>query len=732
MPKAIFNQNRLPVTIDGMLDLLRQCTTENMSPLASCLLFDENEPREREKLPFDFFLDAIAYPIQSYKITPDSKLALIKEIKRLYPNLEEGGAREKLIAILKRMDPVVEIPVGLDVLLPDQELPLSERYRTSLFGGSLNPSLCGEALAAYATIGMIELVKKPLDERVTALLKECKLGPTVSDTKLAETYQAILNLLYLETVRVKNSWEWLQINRATIAASKAFYSTSASVTRISARIETATCPDWNDEEEEDFALAVQRRGLYERVVTLLTHNNKTQRRELYHIYNGLLKYAEGSENLRILHALAFLKKELTVHNLRWIAEKCIKFDNDCRQNPLLKAFVNSVKEDFFAPCNRVLLTNNKELVEGYKQAEQEYRVPQGGGGQHIADMKAVCEIYQQIATNQAELYGRVYGMLKDLVEQQKSKRAFMQYFKLVIDTPANTRVLPEQLPVIDLREYDASVEMFKEFEQPLSQEWPVIVPPTPKERPKKSKIKAPQSACAIELEATADEMVNEAVESFVAAEASVAATAVMPVQKQSQLPVISISPVPTTFKYVFRVLRWFDANVPLDKAVFPEYAEAKEAHQKLMLAYHAFSSSVDSFVIKLALEMIWNNPKTGHADTRYILPAEISIPELGKKSRGVITYCVGERGRVYHRFFSERPTEEIVRKIYDQTFRDADFPSLESSADKAILDKASSSSPGLDPDERIVRHPFWGTTTITNHRTKVQITLFPVKSDFSM
>lgn len=727
MPKAMFIQHLLPNKIEGMIALLARCTPEDMTALRECLVLEETHI-VGTRLEFEYFFDAIVYPIQSYRITSHSKLDLLTQIKRLYPNLERVQ-QDKLRPILMRMDPSSETPVALDALRPHQDLPLSKKYQTAFFGGEIE---------GYAAIGMIGIVKNPLEQRWPFLLKNCNLGPKVSDIKLAETYQAILNLLYTESERVQKSWEWMQIASATMQSFHQYYSQSEWVVRICADVEVASCPDWDDKSEEDFAFAVQRRELLLRVSSLLGHEGKKQRRELFELYHGLLEYSTGSNNPRILHALAFLRKELALNKVIEIVKQRFMFDKECCSNEPLSAFTGVVTEDYFAPCNSTLLSINSQYLRELQQAQQEYRVPQGEDAQQIADTKAMCKIYQQIAPNQAGLYSLVYKLLQDLVATKKPRAAWMKYFKLFINTPANPQVLPEQLPVVDLQEFDASTEMFKELERPPIEEWPAHLAPAAKGGAKKLKVRM-QPACAIAPEATADTMAqisdhgaaesDAATEADVAAEADVVATAVMPVQKQKGFPVISLPQMPAPFKYAFRVLRWFNANAPLDQTVFPEYAATTLAYQQLIIAYHAFTSSVDPFVIKLALEMIWKNPTTGHDDTRYILPAEISTPELGKR-RGIITYCIGKRdGRVYHRFFSEKPTEEIVRKVFDQAFYESDFPSIESAADGATLDKVDLQLPSRDSDEEINRHPFWGTITINNRRTKTEITLFPVKPE---
>lgn len=80
----------------------------------------------------------------------------------------------------------------------------------------------------------------------------------------------------------------------------------------------------------------------------------------------------------------------------------------------------------------------------------------------------------------------------------------------------------------------------------------------------------------------------------------------------------------------------------------------------------------------------------------------------------------------------EPTADEIVKKICDKAFNESDFPSLkdslrpDSEKEDVLVDIASAQR-----EEKIVKHPFLGTITIQNQRTKARLTLFRVSPENS-
>ena len=713
MPGTSFIGQFVPFTIDEMNALLKECTPDDMSPLNKCLI-GRKEQREGNQLKFKDFLNAIAYPIQSYKVTKDSKYELFSHVKRLYPKLEVADAK-KFQVILSRMQP--DGRPAFDNLESYEDLPVSAIYTDAFLGVARESS---------RVMGSIELASKQLNVRWAFLLEQCNLAQG-SQKELAETYQSILNLLYLESQRVRQSFNWAKFAAATTALYDEYYRQSEKVVLLSPTMEIDTCPAWNDQSEDDFAFAIQRQGLLLQIVALSSHSEKKHRKELVQIYQGLLECSAGSVNPRISHFLAFLRKEVAFYKLKEITRECLNFDKEYNENQALDNFARKVVEDYFAPCNRALLNIDLQFSAAQLNVAQEYNTIYKARAQQIKDTRAVCEFYSSIVGPQVELYAHVYQLLKDLVSKQKQKHKpdWMQYFKIFIKTAEHQHTLPEQLPVFPLEEFDARAEILKELQKQVPQVWPVSLPPVQKEQVKKKPKSAKRAAFPLATELASDSAPVTLDDEEAGESADAASSIALPLYVPENVPMaVTDQALPTPFQYANRVLRWFKAKVPLDPAIFPEYRDTLSAYQQLMIVYHAFTCSVDSFVIKLALELPWINPKTNQAETRYVLPAEILVPQLGSKKRGVITYCIGQGNKVYHRFFSERTTEQVVRDVSEQAFKETDFPSLAQAVDENMSRVEVLSS--KDSAEKIVTHPFWRTVKITNV-AGVEVTLYPVK-----
>jgi hypothetical protein len=327
--------------------------------------------------------------------------------------------------------------------------------------------------------------------------------------------------------------------------------------------------------------------------------------------------------------------------------------------------------------------------------------------------------YDQIAEEQGNLYDFIYRQLMQLVGAKKNKSEWMGYTKVFIEHPFVDSVLPPTLPRVDLNEFDASQHILKALENSPTEAWPLPTSIVVKEKSEGSRSKGKRLKRASIVDdinlSTSDEDLG----------ACASAAEVLPApQQEIQKPLSLTLKTPEPFKYALRVLRWFEATSPLDPTKFPEYAEARVAYQKLMIAYHAFTCTVDAFLIAMALKLVFKD------HTSFVLPAEVFIKELGKKSRGVFTYCMSNKtGEFYHRFFSDKQSDrEIIQKISNRAFSEADFPSLDL-ANEAHEKRAKSDPQVLpyDSDETIDSGTFWGTTRIKNNRTGDSITLFPVK-----
>ncbi|CDZ77815.1 hypothetical protein BN59_02105 [Legionella massiliensis] len=714
MPQ-MFLAHRVPHTIDEMIALLNKCTPSNMSALKECLSLED-------ELSFASFVDAIAYPIQSYKITSASKLALFQEINRLYPefslqNQVPSAPKATLLNILKRMDPQKTRPVGLDALDPFPELPVSEKYRLALLGGKLQ-SPTGE----QEVTGHLSLCKTPIAERWKIIASQLNRG---LNDKVAADYQALLNLLYLEAIHVKKAWAVVQAAKVCYKFGNEHYATGVqNVVRLSGTIETGISPEWGDESQDDFAFAIQLTELLDKTPVLLSSQDRRQHRVLLNLYSKLESFSKESASPRVKYLLAHIRNQMAIFEYKNAYTEWVDFITIYSQNGLVRAFCERVVEDWIAPCNSILLNRNKKTLTEAVTAIVENRVLQGLDPQEHTDLNFICRAYQDMAQSQSQLYAHVYQLLHGFVYSKKSGQK-MQYLKLLVPDLGVERVLPKELPISELEEKELSLNMLCELNSSINEEWPIPISAVPQPSRKQSKHtkqskKISERGAASSSVSTIPEVLPDVDEKTELVNADLVL--------EKKVSLLSLPQTPAPFSYVFRVFRWFETNIPLDPVRFPEYVECLSSYQQLMIAYHAFTSSVDWFVIDMALQTIWNNPTTGLTDIRYVLPAEISIPELGKHARGVLSYCIGKRdGKLYHRFFTEKPTEEIVKKISNKAFEASDFPNVDNLSEDSE-EQAEKHFLSPNPDETIVQHPLLSTVTIENKRTKMRITLFPVTS----
>ena len=313
-----------------------------------------------------------------------------------------------------------------------------------------------------------------------------------------------------------------------------------------------------------------------------------------------------------------------------------------------------------------------------------------------------------------------------MVHRQKQRRDWLYLFKYITPNKSSGEALPDTLSPCILTPFDLALKLFEVVEKPLciienapsppplslnkhksipkNQLEPTILP---------TQEKSPECSISEELPSQKEEKCEKTLEEN-------------PSSIPESIPTL-IAKQLSPFSYASRVARWFNAlQFPLDQSQFPEYVRYQESYQRRMVSYHAFTSTVDFYIKELALETVWKNPNSPRLNIRYILPSEMTLPGL-KKTRGAIVYTVDTlTNELYHRFFSEKTTEELIEKVSTQTFQEIDFPELSS------LSPEYSLSPPYQPiasqqEEEISIHPFLGTVTITNKQTREKLSLFRVR-----
>lgn len=120
------------------------------------------------------------------------------------------------------------------------------------------------------------------------------------------------------------------------------------------------------------------------------------------------------------------------------------------------------------------------------------------------------------------------------------------------------------------------------------------------------------------------------------------------------------------FDYHFRVARWFDATLPLDRIRFPEYANKALPYQTLMLRLHRLIPLADFFCERG--KIITETSYRGEEIKRAILPAEWQT-QSGKQ-RGVVIWATNSKNVCYHRFFHIKLDSELLIDTVKKAFLD--------------------------------------------------------------
>jgi len=170
--------------------------------------------------------------------------------------------------------------------------------------------------------------------------------------------------------------------------------------------------------------------------------------------------------------------------------------------------------------------------------------------------------------------------------------------------------------------------------------------------------------------------------------------------------------------YAERVARWFQVDISekLNPDIFPEYLDVST--HRLAVICHGFSQRVDEY-LDFGIQEVWKNNTTGHSDTLRLIPMEISVDS--EKWRGVATYCFGQDGVLYHRYFKRMESFKLLEKFGLRTFAETDFPEL--SRVRQLAQTGTKASISATEDS-VVENDLIGTVDIRDSRLKATITLF--------
>ncbi len=737
-----FIEYSVPPTIETLNACLAVCGPGKMLPFKAKLLLLSNEGGDQ--LPFNLFVMAIAYPIQSYSMTSVGKWELLQHCKRLYPNHYQKGSLEeqswnKLSAIFKRIVLSPDIPVGLDglkkspQLLPSLSVQLLENEVV----------LCPKTNRRVAG-AVYQYLKTPLDRRQEIIFYSWSENwDTLKDQKKAIYLNDTLNLLYYEYRIVQVLSKVQEIVKAEKSAGDSFYKIAENYfkpIRLDAMMEAlVSIASFDDHSEVDVGMKIQWKEIQEKWCKLFYTYKTTPefKSDLHSFYGAIKKMVQVHPSPIFNYMEAFFFKEL-IH----FEHECMQSEITEMQNFLFKKdkFVNRIKEmigggeDAIAPIDSIFQTIYRENIDKISFDLINFQSLQSAEPQYERDIQSLCQVYQQHQEIQTDLYISIYKKLSELCKKLNDT----EKLKIFVLKNEFNQFLPNTLNPLVSIPFDISfhLESIDEGKE-LSKKGIKSGSRKNKKGKKKdiSQNRQARSSSNVSDQTEQEQLDSSPTIASAIEECEVEDDELNDEKNKVELPCVKplfekiIDPFESSiFTYAFRVIRWFEAYSDgyLDASNFPEYQHYAPAYQKQMIQYHAFSQSVDHFVEKLALKAFWPNKYSNEPNLRYILPGEITIQ--GKSERGAFVYSFDQKGVLYHRFFSPKSTDELVKKVTSQAFQEVDFPEL-SEVDEVIKWKegklAISYSQG---DELISKHKYLGIISIDNILTGVRMTLFPVHS----
>lgn len=196
-----------------------------------------------------------------------------------------------------------------------------------------------------------------------------------------------------------------------------------------------------------------------------------------------------------------------------------------------------------------------------------------------------------------------------------------------------------------------------------------------------------------------------------------------------KVTIVLLMPKAVPFTFAERVLIWqrHPSGKALDEPTFgANYASKPLHHQQKMLDFHSFSVAANYFYY-IGTMAPFLNRITQDDDTEYSVAAE--IVRKNNTYRGRAVWTVDDKNECYHKFFQDdnapkkHIAPDVVQEALDDSFYDADFPTLETVKQK---DNTPQKDKGklmrLEGENVLVES---GKVTITNHkRDNLRISLF--------
>lgn len=716
--------NIAPNSINFFLDLLKEC-----APVGKVAKIKERcnlseEYNKNDILPLEIFTKVSAYILQSLPITKLEKLHLWKEIQRIYPKDQVDPASfEKIKKVINHIIPAPNhpeealffTPVGLDNFEKDfTDITESE------IGTILDPSF--------------EENKAQWKEALQSILREYPNNSLSILTTLS-------NYILLEQYTLELIWKYLEMCRNFNEMQQSTYIPEDPSKFILIRLtehDLQLLPRNEDFYEklsiEELSLWVQKKKSYDS----FSKNNAIFEKEIRNFDTKKdisSHYLQFSQTIKKHSNKIILKEieELSPFFTRTILNLEIEFKNQITHLMKLDG-PNLYYTKNITPFLIKFTSIFKEHLEEINEKQKNYILPLRPF-EFCKKCYALCYRYQQEIEVKKEIYSAFYQEALRMKKKNKNpliKGAFQLQFFLP-NLGKNIVSLPQEMPYLNFSPFKSLTETLIDFysqkevsialkeETTTTTETKTLPQLNSKGSKKKSSSKekkeqTPSKPIAfIEEKQKLDE--DLPLDSEETIEASLKES---PSSPQTLIDLLAKKSA-SSWNYDPRVIKWFHATLPLNPQIFPGYPQDLNYQEKMAL-FHGFSLEVDSFIEELAYPFTQLNNTTQAIDQCYAIAGEIKTKK--ECYRGIFYYALGSDGLIYHRFFSQKTSSDIIA-IAQKAFYKIDFPKLESSLeDSAPIFLPTNSEDNL---ETITQDPRSGVIKIHNASKEITISLISLK-----
>lgn len=708
----------VPNNAATFIDLLNHSSPHGRVGPLKQVAYLPKELEEGDFLPLDAFVDLTAYVLQSLEMTREEKREILQKITYIYPLNQDQKSKEyqsykKLMQIFQRIKVLPEdlekrkdfLPVGLD----------------SFEKSFTDPSL------------PVDTINLPSQEK--RIEKAEELLEFLSESPIKKHLIAmVLNVLLLEHDLMERIWKSLEVEEAFDRYHQHIYgfgikSDVTTLIRISAEqiqkapkegniYETASIETISELIKKKKSLdALQKETSF--IQKNLKKGNALE--EQYCLFLESLKEKEKKIELKnddenigpFLNLSCFLKKR----EIRDAISAFFSLDLTT-QNPYIPTRI--------APFLALQTKWREERLESIEALKETYALKMNLFDFNQKDYQ-LCKLYEEELECQKKIYTLFYEAFKKCPLNKKNLGSSQ-----VIFNHLPQKIIPQELPPLKFSSFLPCHQLLLYSYEKLAKEEGIELPIDFNLIKKSEHKKEPIEDLPLKKEETSSQKISKKKSKKSLTTASNEQCSKNREEEKSlsllEEEKIEENPIPQTlhlpshppFDYHERTKRWLHHQAPLPKELFSEYSHYPIDYQRKMQIFHGFSFKVDLFVQEYGHYFSKENEKTKNIDRCYAIPGEIQIDE--EKHRGIFYYAIGLQNKLYHRFFSQKKTIEMI-EIVNKAFYDEDFPSIET---PFTTPEESSLLIQEDRKEKISQDPISSIITIENKEDSITIKLIPL------